>query len=136
MNEAIDEGGLSGLQNLLLGGVQPAVGNVVADRALEEPGVLQHHPDLRAEILPVHVGDVDSVEGDTAAVQFVEAHHQIDQGGLTGSGWSDDGHRLARLDGEGQILDEGPVLVVAERDVLEAHPTVRIFEQAGVIFVG
>ena len=42
-------------------------------------------------------GDVDAVEGDPAAVELVEPHHQVDQRGLAGAGRADDRDRLARV---------------------------------------
>ena len=68
VHEPVDVGRPRRREDLLLGGVRPAVGDVVADRAAEQPGVLQHHADLRrAGRRAVIVGDVDAVEGDPAA---------------------------------------------------------------------
>ena len=55
-------------------------------------------------------------------VDLVEAHQQVDQGRLAGAGRPDDGHRLAGLDDEVELLDERHVGQIAERDVLEARP--------------
>ena len=58
VHEAVDVGRPGGLEDLLLGGVEVAVRDVVADRAAEQPGVLQHHADVGAQVVPRHVGDV------------------------------------------------------------------------------
>ena len=62
VHEAVDVGGRGRLEDLLLGGVEVAVGDVLADRAAEQPRVLQHHADVRAQLAPAHLGDVVAVE--------------------------------------------------------------------------
>ena len=123
-HEPVDEGRLGRGVDLLLGRVRVAVGDVVPDRAAEEPGVLQHHADLRPQVLAAHRGDVDAVERDPAAVQLVEPHDQVDQGGLAGPGRPDDRDGLPRLGDQRQVLDQRLVGLVAERDVLELDPAV------------
>ena len=119
VHEPVHERRPRGLEDLVLGRVRSAVGDVVADGALEEPGVLQHHPDLAAQRGPRHRGDVVAVDRDPAGVELVEPHHQVDQRGLAGAGRPDDRDRLAGARDQGQVGDERPVLVVAERHVLE-----------------
>ena len=55
---------------------------------------------------PRHRGDVDAVEGDPAAVDVVEAHHEVDQRRLAGAGGADDRDRLAGLGDEREVLDQ------------------------------
>ena len=62
VHEAVDVGGPGRLEDLLLGGVEVAVGDVLADRAAEQPRVLQHHADVRAQLAAAHLGDVVAVE--------------------------------------------------------------------------
>ena len=50
----------------------------------------------------------------------VEAGHQLGHGRLAGSGGADEGHRLAGLDGQVDVLEHGDGRVVAEGDVVEA----------------
>lgn len=94
MDEAVDEGSACGFVNLVFAGVESAVCDVVADRAAEEPGVLQNHADVLAQVGAAHLRDVDVVESDSAGVDFVEAHEQVYQGGLAGTGGPDDGDHL------------------------------------------
>ena len=123
VHEAVDVGRPRRLEDLLLGGVEVAVGDVVADRAAEQPGVLQHHADARrAGRARVIVGDVDAVEGDPAAVELVEPHDQVDERGLAGAGRADDGDRLARLGDERQVLDQRLVRVVARTRRARTRP--------------
>ena len=63
-----------------------AVGDVVADGPAEQPRVLQHHADLRAQLGARHRRDVEAVERDHAAVELVEPHDQVDERGLARAG--------------------------------------------------
>ena len=123
MHEAVDVGGPGRLEDLLLGGVGAAVGDVVADGAAEEPGVLQHHPEVLAQGAAGDLRDVAAVEGDAAAVELVEPHDEVHERRLAGARRPDDGDGLPGLGHERQVLDERPVRVVGERHVLEGHPT-------------
>ena len=51
LDHLVQPRGLRGRPHLGLGGVGPAVGDVVADRAVEQPGVLQHHADPAAQVV-------------------------------------------------------------------------------------
>ena len=128
MDEAVDVGGPGRLHDLLVARVRPRVGDVVADRAGKEPGVLEHHADPGPQVVPCHVGDVHAVEGDPARVQLVEAHDEVDERRLAGAGRADDGDRLARLDDEVESVDERLLRGVGERDLLERDATVRVVD--------
>ena len=123
VHEAIDVGGLGCGVDLFLGCVRAPVGDVVPDGSVEQPGVLQHHPDLGAQGRSWHRRDVDTVHPDGAALQFVEPHDQVHQRGLAGTGRSDDRDSLARIDLERQVGDQSLVRVVAELDVVEDNPS-------------
>ena len=51
VDELVDAGGASGLQDLLLGGVRTPVGDVLPNGAGEQLGVLQHHADPRPQVV-------------------------------------------------------------------------------------
>ncbi len=55
---------------------------------------LQHHAGARADVVATQLGDVLTVEQDAPSVELVEAHDEVDQGGLARSGGSDDGDGL------------------------------------------
>ncbi|MCY1452445.1 hypothetical protein D9M71_693650 [compost metagenome] len=61
-------------------GAGVAVEQVVADRAVQQGGVLGDHADLRAQALLGHLGDVLAVDEDAPAFQVVEAQQQVHQG--------------------------------------------------------
>ena len=119
MDESVDVGGLGGGEDLVLGGLGAAVGDVVVDRATEQPGVLQHHADVGAQLRARHRAGVDPVQGDASLVDLVEPHEQVDQGRLASPGRPDDGDRLARFGDQAEVGDERLVGGVREADVLE-----------------
>ncbi len=103
-----------------------AVGDVLRDGPAEQPGVLQHHADRRAQLVARHGRHVHAVQRDPPAGDLVEPHQQVDQRGLARAGRADDGHRVPRLHGQRQVLDQRLVLVVAERHVLEPDPAAQL----------
>ena len=115
----VDVGRLGGLDDLLFGHVLAAVCDVLADRAVEQPRVLEDHPERRTQLVARHLAAVDPVDGDPATVDLVEPHQQVDQGRLARAGRSDDGDHLARLHDEVEVLDERHLGQVAERNTFE-----------------
>ena len=59
---------------------------------------------------------------DPARGRLVEAGQQVDDGRLAGAAEADQGHRLARLDLEADVVQDRPVGLVGEADGLEADP--------------
>ncbi len=86
--------------HLRVGGVGPAVDDVVAHRAVQQRGVLRHHADLRAQAVLRHVRDVLAVDQDAAALEVVEAQQQVDERRLARARAADQADLLARPDGQ------------------------------------
>jgi len=63
----------SGFPHLRFAGAGPAIGDVLADRAVQQRGVLGHHGDVGAQALLGHAGDVLAVDQDAARLDLVEA---------------------------------------------------------------
>ena len=55
-------------------------------------------PNILRRSLAGEIADVVAVDQDGAAVDVVEAHQQLDHGGLAGAGRADDGDLLAGFD--------------------------------------
>ena len=51
------------------------------------------------------LAQIDAVDQNLPGGDVVEAHHQAGEGGFAGAGVADDGDRLPRLDGEGDIFE-------------------------------
>src|ERR1035441_3063547 len=60
-----------------------------------------------------------TVDEDPARGGVVEAGNQFGQGGLTGTGRTDEGHGFARLDPEIDVGNDFDAGVIPERDVVE-----------------
>ena len=56
-----------------------------------------------------------------AAVHIVEAHEQLDDGGLARAGGADDGNTLAVFDMGGKVMDDGLFRCVAKVHMLKGH---------------
>ena len=71
---------------------------------------MQHDAELAAQVLHVQFANVDAVEQNLAALDFVKAQQELDRGGFAGAGVADDGDGLPRLDVEGDVAQH-PVFV-------------------------
>ena len=91
--------------DLGVGRLRPAVADVLADRAVQQRGVLRHHRDLRAQAFLRDRGDVLAVDQDAAALDVEEAQQQVDRGRLAGAGAADQPDLLARLHGEREAVE-------------------------------
>ena len=113
--------GLACGHDLLVGDVLLRIRDVFTHCSTEHPRVLQHHGELVVHV-PTRYGlGVDAVDRNRATGNLVEAHQQVDHGGLAGAGRADDSHLLAGLHGRGEVVDDGLVRVVAEAHVAEFH---------------
>ncbi len=118
-HEPVGLGGAGGGLDLLVGGARVPVGDVGADGVGEEEGVLGDEADRAAQGRVGQLADVVSADAHGAAVGVVEARHQQRDGGLPAAGGADDGDGLALRHGEREPVEDGPLGVVAEVDVLE-----------------
>src|SRR5918993_1511033 len=84
-DEVVGVGCFGGSDNLLCGGVQLAVGDVLLDGGAEQDRVLEDDPDLLAQGLELVVLYVSPIDPDGAASGVVEAQDKADQGRLAGS---------------------------------------------------
>ena len=105
---------------VVVGGVQPADGDVVARAHLVSDEVLEDDADLAVQILDVVLAQVDAVEQDTARRRVVQTRDQLHQRGLALPVLTDEGNALAAGDAEVEVVEDRPrVARVLERDVLE-----------------
>ena len=123
-------------QDLLVGGVGAAVGDVGPDGVGEQEAVLHDQADRGPQGVPGHVGDVVPADPDHAGLRVVEARQQLRQGGLAGAGRADHGDDLARCHVQRKTAKHRLVRYVAELDFVEAEPG-RVRRQLdGVRLVG
>ena len=108
-----------------------AVGDVFGNRAVEQPGVLQHHAKLLAQLAAVHAARIHAVERNAAAVDLVKAHKQVDERGLTRTRSSHHGDLLARLGGKRHVAHKRFVGRITKAHVLKSDAALNAARQLG-----
>ena len=99
-----------------------AIDQVLANGALEQPGILQHHAKQAVHILAAHVARGHPVDANLAAVDLEETHEQVDHGGLASARGTHDGDLLTGQGMGREILDDGLVRsVIGEAHVIELN---------------
>ena len=95
--------------DLLVGRVEPAVAQVVGDRAGEEHRILQHDRDAfsRSDRTRYCRTSTPSISTRPDG-RVVEARNQADQRRLAGAGQADERDHLARLGLEGDVVEHRP----------------------------
>ena len=115
--------GLGGLLDLLVGGIQASVADVLAHVAGEDEGVLKHDPHLPAQGGQGHVAHVMPVHANAALGHVVETRKKVDDGGLAGTRGPHQGDRAACRHMEvHQVEDVAASGLVLEYHVVEVHP--------------
>src|SRR5664280_945034 len=135
-DEVIGMRSLGSSHDLLLRRVVAPVGNILTDRAVEKPGILEDHTKHGAQTSPAYLPGLDAVECDGATLDVVETHEQINQCGLACSGRSDDCNGIALLDVKIHVRDQGFGRAVAERNVVERYGATRFGDDDRVVRVG
>jgi len=130
LGEALDElpdaRGLGGPTDLLLGGLRPAVADVLPHARVEEERHLRDHrvlpgPGVQGQLAQVHAVDRDAPLG-----RIEEAGDEVDQRRLAGARRPDEGQGLARAQLQVEALESGLVgSRVAEADSLEPHASAQ-----------
>src|SRR5581483_5256637 len=122
--------------NLVLAGIGPAEGDVLANRAREQHRLLHHDADLAAKRMEGYVAHVIAIDQHRALAHVVEARNQVGHGGLARPGSSDEGDHLPRLDAEGHSLDHRAAGMVGARDVAEFDVARYLWQLERALLVG
>src|SRR5690348_10556797 len=109
--------------DLLVAGVGTTEGDVLANGATEEQGVLEHQADLVAERLHRIPPDVVAVDTDAPPGWVVQARHEAHKRALARARCSDDRHRGPWLDEEVDVGEDGLPWGVLERHIAELDPS-------------
>ncbi len=86
----------AGAKNFFLSGVRLGERHILANRAVEEKRILQHHAQLRAVRLQPHRREIDAIDHHFAFVRLVESGNQSDDGRLARSRRADQRRDRAR----------------------------------------
>ena len=135
-DELVGAGLANRFPEFLVAGAGAAVEQVVADRTVQQRGVLGDHADVGAQAFLAQRGDVLSVDQDAPALQVVQAQEQVDQGRLARARRPDQADLLAGADLQVEPGDDSAALSVVEVDVLEAHLAVFHLQHARIVAVG
>ena len=83
--------------------------------------LLRQHHDPASQRLECRLAEIDAAERDLAPLRVVLAREQLCQRRLAGAGRADQRHVLSRLQLERHAVDDRPLTVVAERDVVQCE---------------
>ncbi|MNH91728.1 hypothetical protein D3C73_442960 [compost metagenome] len=96
-----------------------AIGDVVTDGSVEQPGILEHHTEFAAQLTALHISNVETVDDNLAAADFIEAHQQVDQRRFAGTGWPYNGNGLSGADLNVHVFNQNSIFLVAEFHMTE-----------------
>ena len=120
------------LQDLIVRDALFPQDDVAADGAREEEHILQHLAEVTAERGDLDLPDVDAVNEDLALLELVVPADERKDGALARAGGADKGHRLPRVDVEGNALQHPLARDIAEPDVLELDLPLHLVQLDGV----
>src|SRR5204862_2523180 len=98
-------------------GLQTAIQDVLANRAVEEEGLLTDDADMGAEGFERNAADVLAINGDAAGTGLVKRRQEIDQRGLARAGRAGERDHLPGPRVEGNVAQDSPLGAVAEADI-------------------
>ncbi len=119
LRELVDAGDAAGFHHLFVCRAGAGEGDVFLNGAVEQESILQDHSQLRAIGAEAHGGEIDSVDGDDAAVGIMERGDQADDGRFTGAGGADQRGYGSRLGLETDVVQDLLGRVVREVHVVE-----------------
>ena len=73
------------LNHFFLCRIQFSITDIVTDRTMEQPGILQNHSEHFTEFTSIEVPDIMSVNLDRTSIHIIETHEQFDHCCLSGS---------------------------------------------------
>ncbi len=111
-DEVVGFGDLGGFDDLLVGGVEGAVGDILTHGSVEEENVLADKADSFAQVFDLDVAQIIAVETDVSIRHVVEAQEQFDERGLASTRRADDADCVTGGDVESQIIYNGFVVGV------------------------
>ena len=115
--------------------IRQAVSNVLGDGAEKQKGLLQHQPDIAAEVGNGVRADVHAVNQNRALGDIVKAANQIDQGTFTRATVADQADHLARRDVQVDAPVHRPV-AITKANVAQVNPALHPFRTHRVLRLG
>ncbi|KPY99772.1 Transposase, family [Pseudomonas syringae pv. aptata] len=123
------------IPELFISCVRIAIQQVLANRAVQQRGVLGDHADLRAQAFLGDFGNILAVDEDPPALHVVHAQQQVDQRRLARAGRSDQADLLTRSDVQVEVVNDPVAIAVMEIDAVEPDAAVFDLQRQGAVFV-
>ena len=111
--------------DFLIRRIQPAIPDIFHDRSGEQPGILQYHTKHFPQLLAVEVPHIMPVDPDTAFIDIVITHQQLDHCRLTGSGRTYDRDLLSILYLCRKVVNDQLIRIIAKCHVVKCHISVQ-----------
>ena len=118
-DEVVRLGERGRLLDLGLRRIGPADPQVVADGAVEQRRILEHHADVAAKRFELDVAMVEAVDADRARLRVPHAVQQRHRGAFAGAGLPDQRDGRARRNVQAEMHQCRPLAVVGEAHILE-----------------
>ena len=122
-DEVVGTGSTGSGINRFVGCLRAAITDIFTDGTAEQPGILQNHAKDRTQIAALEVADVITIDLDGTALYIIEAHEQLDDGGLACTCGTDDGDGTAGFGGGTQVMDDDLVGIIAKSDIFKGDTT-------------
>ena len=107
--------------HLFAPGAAAAIGDVVTDGVVEQHAILRDDPDLLAQTVLGNLCNILSVDQDAALLRVVEPEQQSPDRALARARRADDRNMTARRNLEAQPVQDRPVLLIPEHDIVEGN---------------
>ena len=127
---------LGGLDDLLARGVGATVGDILGHRALEQPGVLQHHAKGSAQARACVVARRASIDHDASRIDIVKAQQQVNERRLATARGADQGKAHAGFGINANVLQQPAVGHVTKVHMLKGDLALRGGELNGICGIG
>ena len=115
-----------GLLDLRRGGAGMAEGDVGRDGVRKQEALLEHEPDVAAQVVEDEVPHINAVHQQPAPRHVVEARDEAHQHALARARRPEDGHALAGLDVEVEAAQHGIDAAVGKLHFLEPHRALQL----------
>ena len=111
--------------HLLIGCVRLSIADVVSHRAGKQEGRLRHDAELAAVRIKIEGTDVLAVDEQLAALEFVEARHQLAQARLARARVADQRQGLASLYGQVEVFQHLLIRRITKIQIAEFDPALQ-----------
>jgi len=118
-----------GLLDFGIGGAGRAIGDVGADRVVEEKGFLRDERACGAQRTQCDVARILPVDEDAAGGRIVETRHEVEDRALAGAGRTDERDRVALRNLDVDAVERRRTVAIMEVDILEADRAILDVER-------